>query len=230
MSRDREKCGIHSGGCNAPLTDNYTVDHIVPLSLAKSAAPNPQEFDRPWNYQPMHKECNERKKDETGDRELGRFEKIAIARTKTPNHWPRFQCKCHYLQILEGDLYVCTKGPIGTSQHKLYEGIVKDFGDENRQDAIMILGQWTAPGGKPAVGFNNMGKNQRGYILPSFSPKAVPGFNIAERCRVDIPTPKYVYVDEKGHMTPVTPESPLYVRTELNSSRLSPKPPPEGSA
>ena len=169
----------------------------------------------------MHKGCNERKKDKTGDREFGQFEKIAIARTNTPNHWPRFQCKCHYLQILNGDLYVCTKGPIGRSQHKLHEGIVKDFGGENRQDSIMVLGQWTAPGGKQAVGFKNMGKDQKGYMLPSFSPKAVPGFNIAERSRVNLPTPKYVYVDEKGHMTPVMPGSPLYNRARLNNSRPS---------
>ena len=230
VPRDSELCGIHSGGCGQALTTNCTVDHIVPLSLAKSVAPDPREFDEPWNYQPMHQECNERKKDETGDRELGQFEKIAIARTNTTNHWPRFQCKCHYLQILEGDLYVCTKGPIGTNQHKLYEGVVKDFGSENRQDAIMVVSQWTGPGGKQVVGFSNMGKNQRGYVLPSFSPKAVPGFNIAERCRVDLPTPEYVYVDEKGHMTPVTSESPLFAQAQLNSSRHSPKPRPEGSA
>ena len=171
VPRDSGLCGIHSGGCGQPLTANCTVDHIVPLSLAKSVAPDPREFDQPWNYQPMHQECNERKKDETGDRELGEFEKTAIARTNTPNHWPRFQCKCHYLQILEENLYVCTKGHIGTNQHKLYEGIVKDFGDENRQDAIMVLGQWTGPGGKQSMGFSNMGKTIGGTSSPASHPK-----------------------------------------------------------
>ena len=228
VPRDSGLCGIHSGGCGQALTTNCTVDHIVPLSLAKSVAPNPREFDQPWNYQPMHQECNKRKDDETGNRELGEFETIAIARTNTPDHWPRFQCKCHYLQILEGDLYVCTKEPIGPNHHKLYEGVVKDFGGENRQDAIMVMGRWTGPGGKQMAGFSNLDKTQRGYMLSSFSPKAVPGFNIAERSRVGLATPKYIYVDEKGHVTPVTPGSPLYAQTQRNRSRHSPRSRPEG--
>ena len=38
---------------------------------------------------------------------------------------------------------------------------------------------------------------------PSFPPKRVDGFNISERSRVGLPTPKYIYIDQKGYVTPI---------------------------
>ena len=121
----------------------------------------------------------------------------------TPDDWPRFQCNCHYLQIFDEDLHVCTQGPFGIGEHKLYEGVVKDFGDPDRQDGILVVGRWTGPGGARLLGFNRTDRNHRGYIFPSFSPKIVAGFNISERSRVGLPTSQRIYIDEKGYVTPV---------------------------
>ena len=203
MPRDSRLCGIHLGGCGRPITDKCEVDHIIPLGLADLIASTPREFDNPWNYQPMHEECNRDKADKMNGRELGEFEKIVATGANTPDDWPRFQCKCHYLQIIDGDMYVCTQGIVGIGQHKLYAGVVKDFGDTNRQDGILVLGRWTGPGGGQLRGFNRMGKNHRGSILPSFPPKRVDGFNISECSRVGLPTPKYIYIDQKGYVTPI---------------------------
>jgi hypothetical protein len=81
--------------------------------------------------------------------------------------------------------------------------VVKDFGEEDRQDAILVIGKWTGPGHAPMVGYNHIGKNERGFILPSYSPKRVQGFNIMEARRVGLPGPKYIYVNERGHVTPL---------------------------
>ena len=203
MSRDKGLCGVHLGGCGQPITGKCEVDHIVPLGLAKLIAPDASGFDSMWNYQPMHADCNRKKADTMNGRELSELETTVTVGANTPDDWPRFECKCHYLQILDGDLYVCTRAPVGVGERKLYAGVVKDFGEENRQDAILVIGRWTGAGGVPQVGFDRTGKNLRGYLLPSFSPRRVAGFNIFERSRVGLPAPKSIYVDEKGHVTPL---------------------------
>ena len=171
--RDSGRCGIHLGGCGRRIerSNQCEVDHIIPLVLAKLIAPAPREFDRPWNYQPMHKECNREKADRMNGRELGELETAATVGANTPDDWPRFQCKCHYLQILGNDLYVCTQTPAGTGKHKLYAGVVMDFGNQNRQDGILVAEQWTGPGGAQVRGFNRTGKNLRGYIFPKLKPR-----------------------------------------------------------
>ena len=151
----------------------------------------------------MHESCNRRKADAVRGRLLEDLEIAVTVGANTPDDWPRFQCKCHYLQIFDGDLYVCTLDPVGVGEHKLYTGVVKDFGEENRQDAILVIGQWTGSGGVPLVGFDRGRKNHRGYLFPSFSPKRVVGFNIFERGRVGLSVPKQIYVDERGHATPL---------------------------
>ena len=205
LKRDDWKCGIHMGGCAGQVQyrSQCEVDHIVPVVLYNSLAPEPRDFDNPWNYQPMHKECHKEKEDRLRGRKLGEVEAAVTVGTNTPDDWPRFECQCHYLQIVECDLLVFTKGPIDTGKHLLYPGGVRDFGNENRQDGILVPGQWTGPGGIPTRGFSKMGNNVRGFLLPSFSPKRVLGFNIFEARRVGLPGPKYIHIDEKGHVTPV---------------------------
>ena len=205
LKRDDWKCGIHMGGCAGQVQyrSQCEVDHIVPVVLYNSLAPEPRDFDNPWNYQPMHKECHKEKEDRLRGRKLGEVEAAVTVGTNTPDDWPRFECQCHYLQIVECDLLVFTKGPIDTGKHLLYPGVVRDFGNENRQDGILVPGQWTGPGGIPTRGFSKMGNNVRGFLLPSFSPKRVLGFNIFEARRVGLPGPKYIHIDEKGHVTPV---------------------------
>ena len=203
MHRDSGLCGIHLGGCGRPVAiDECTVDHIVPKALFESIAPTPSEFRREQNYQPMHGECNEKKMNMMEGRKLETFEKtIATGTNNTPDDWPRFRCKCHYLQILEGDMCVCTLGIVGVGEHKLYGGVVKDY-DGIRQDAIMVVGKWKEKG-KEMAGFDRRGNSVRGFLLPSFSSKRVPGFNISERGRVGLPVPKNIYVDESGYVTPL---------------------------
>ena len=104
-----------------------------------------------------------------------------------------------------------TNGPINIGKHLLYPGVVRDFGNEDRQDGILVPSQWTGQGGTNVVGFSRMGKNIRGFILPSFSPKRVVGFNIFEARRVGLPGPKYIHVDEKGYVTPVDDHSRMRV-------------------
>ena len=205
LKRDDRKCGIHMGGCSGQVQyrSQCEVDHIVPVVLSNALAPEPREFDNPWNYQPMHKECHKAKEDRLSGRELGELEAAVTVGANTPEDWPRFECRCHYLQIVEGGLFVFTRDPIDTGSHLLYPKVVRDFGDEDRQDGILVPGQWTGPGGIPTRGYANMDNNVRGFILPSVSPKRVPGFNILEARRVGLPGPKYVYIDEKGYMTPV---------------------------
>ena len=206
LKRDDRKCGIHMGGCGEEVRyrSQCEVDHIVPVVLYKALAPEPRDFDNPWNYQPMHKECHRAKEDRLRGRELGELEAAVTVGANTPDDWPRFECQCHYLQIVGSDLLVLTKGTIDNGSHLLYPGVVKDFGNEDRQDAIVVIGQWTGPGGIPTVGYSNMGNSVRGFILPSFSPKRVPGFNIFEAQRVGLPVPERIYIDERGHVTPVS--------------------------
>ena len=203
MSRDGRLCGIHLGGCGQPITGKCELDHIIPLGLAELIAPTPRELDNHWNYQPMHEDCNRKKADTMNGRLLEELERAVTVGGNTPDDWPRFQCKCHYLQIFGEDLFICTKEPVGISEHKFYAGVVKDFGDEDRQDAILVIGQWTGPGGIHQVGYDSTGKSPRGYIFPSISPRRTTGFNIFERSRVGLPTPELIHIDERGHVTPV---------------------------
>ncbi len=204
MSRDAGLCGVHLGGCGQPITKSgeTTVDHIVPQALFKAIAPTPSEFRRENNYQPMHKECNESKANLIEGRELGEFEKaIATGSNNTPDDWPRFHCKCHYLQILDGNMCVCTQGIVSVGEYKLREGVVKNY-DGVRQDAIMVTGFWVE-GGVKRAGFDRRYKSPKGFLLPSFSSQRVAGFNISERSRVGLPVPERIYVDDRGYVTPL---------------------------
>ena len=205
LKRDDRKCGIHLGGCGEPIEfrSQCSGDHIVPQVLFEAIAPKPTEFDDNWNHQPMHKECNLTKSDRLQGRILTDLEAATTIGANTPEDWPRFECKCHYLQIIEGGMYVCTKKPISPGQHLLYPNVVKDIGNEDRQDAILVLGRTTGPKGTPMVGYSALNKNTTGFLLPSFSPKRVQGFNIMEARRVELPGPDKIYIDERGYVTPV---------------------------
>ena len=110
LKRDKRLCGVHMGGCGRPIRigEPTTRDHIVPTALYSKVATKP-EFDQPWNWQPMHKACNE-------------------ANGSAIHGWPRFDCDCHYLQIHGRDLYVHTTEPLGKGRHKLLENIVSEDG------------------------------------------------------------------------------------------------------
>ena len=56
--RDAKICGIHLGGCMTSIQGKSTLDHILPQSLIPTFRLNSQEFNKDWNLQPMHPECN----------------------------------------------------------------------------------------------------------------------------------------------------------------------------
>ena len=61
LSRDNNRCGIHTEGCQKKITNNdATVDHIFPKAFMKTR-PNIYEFQREWNYQPMCEKCNHKR-------------------------------------------------------------------------------------------------------------------------------------------------------------------------
>ena len=209
--RDGNLCGIHLGGCHKAIVDQKgVIDHITPVSLFGSVSTNPAQFDSIWNYQLMHEECNRKKSDRLNGRKLGQLEAAVTTGNNAPEEWPRFECKCHFLQITEGAMSVCTTSAIGSSRYELCANVVKDFGNVNRQDAIMVPHKWIDRDGTKYFGYRNEINKQDGYALPSFAPKRVPGFNIFERNRVGLPTPDLIYIDEKGHVTPILQQVPRH--------------------
>ena len=209
--RDGNLCGIHLGGCHKPLVNQQeAIDHITPISLFGYISPNPAKFDSIWNYQLMHEECNRGKSDGLEGRELDQQETAVTTGNNAPDDWPRFECKCHYLQILEGAMYVCTTSMSDSGRYELCTNVVMDFGKVNRQDAIMVPHKWIDRGGTEYSGYRNEINKQDGYILPSFAPNRVPGFNIFERSRVGLPTPDRIYIDEKGYVTPILQHAPRH--------------------
>lgn len=91
LERDGYLCGIHSGGCRQKIdvdADDFDIDHIFPQTFIRDL-PNVNEFRKPWNYQPMHRVCHERK---------GRGQ---------INDAVQFDCMCHHNLIREDGRYVC---------------------------------------------------------------------------------------------------------------------------
>ena len=80
--RDNHLCGIHREGCGLPLSGAVTTDHIIPKSYFTAAFPESKWrlFEKPWNRQPMHKACDEKK----GGYLTG---------------FPMFDCGCHFMLI-----------------------------------------------------------------------------------------------------------------------------------
>ena len=208
LKRDNSRCGIHLGGCGKPIQwDNKNIppgDHIIPESLFNKTAENPQAFQDDWNIQPMHEQCGEEKSDRLAGSDLGQMEMFFSPFPNTPDQLPLFRCSCHYLQVSGEDLYICTRGRIDEGKYKLLSGFVKDFGDSNRQDAIMVVAHWPETGGTMRAGYSNLERKPRGYLFPSISPRRVEEFNISEQIRVGLPFPKRIYLDERGRVIPVS--------------------------
>ena len=123
------------GGCGKPIEkeEPCNVDHIFPRDLfSKVAEGRIAELNEDWNCQPTHVACNDSK-----DFRL--------------NEWPRFTCKCHYLQVCERDLYVYTRGVIGEGKHKLIEEIVSVRND--KVDAKIVIGTGKGKEGANIVGY-----------------------------------------------------------------------------
>ena len=184
LNRDNKLCGIHMGGCGQPIKkgEEYNTDHIVPKAFFSTVAKSRiAEFNKDWNCQPMHVCCNN---DVKSFRLSG---------------WPQFSCKCHYLQIYDSDLYICTKDNIGKDRHKFLANVVSNRND--KVDAQIIVGSSSGKGGKNIAGY---WEDRFGYLLPGIAQSRVELFNLTERARVGLPSPKYIWVDGAGQVTPLT--------------------------
>ena len=171
------------GGCSKPIEagERSNVDHIIPKALfSKVAEERTAEFNEDWNCQPTHVDCNDSK----DSRLIG---------------WPRFICKCHYLQVCGRDLYVYTRGDVREGRHKLLSGVVSD--QDDRVDATLIIGTGKGKGDTNIAGY---WEGRFGYLLPGIAASRVEMFNLNERARVGLPTPALIHLDDKGHITDVT--------------------------
>lgn len=190
LKRDGPHCGIHVGGCGKPVAiPEAKIDHVIPENLYTSLVEYPSQFNKRWNMQLMHSECNLNKGSETNYNPPNSYEQFVFSWTNAPDQLPTFRCQCHYWQIFEGDLYVCTQGVLGQDKHKLLSAIVADYEEPGRQDVKMVLKFQAGRDGRPEVGYNRT--RNMGYMLPTIPSRLVSAFNSAERHRVGLPTLYY---------------------------------------
>lgn len=97
LERDNSLCGIHLEGCGKPINSIHScnVDHIIPQKIFKQLAKgdngtflDEREYNRWWNKQPMHTQCNTKRG------------------TGYNRGWPNFTCKCHFLYFHNGHAFI----------------------------------------------------------------------------------------------------------------------------
>jgi len=164
--------------------EKSNVDHIIPLAFFSKVARSSHQYEHDWNCQPMHAKCNQQKAAELEE-------------------WPRFHCRCHFLQVEEGHLFVMTRGQPGTERHILLTDIVSESRD--KVDAKLVVGPEKI-GGRKVVGYSRI-KSPFGYLLSGIARSRVDLFNLHERMRVGLPTPDAYYVTEDGRVIPLGPYS-----------------------
>jgi hypothetical protein len=188
--RDGPHCGIHVGGCGETITiQEAEIDHVIPKNLYTSLVDYPSQFNKRWNMQLMHPGCNRNKGSEINYNPPNPNEQFVFTWTNAPDQLPTFRCQCHYWQIFEGDVYVCTQGILGQDQHKFLSAIIADYEEPRRQDVKMIVQFRVGRDGRPGVGYDR--SRNMGYALPTIPSRLVTAFNFAERHRVGLPTPYY---------------------------------------
>ena len=97
-------------------------DHMIPQAFTAFLSPRKKaEFNADWNLQPIHKTCNERRR--------GQF----------AGNWPLFTCRCHYLQIADGHIYVHDRLQENDRRHLLLETAVSS---ERGVQAPVVLRMW----------------------------------------------------------------------------------------
>lgn len=145
-----------------------SLDHIIPQSFFNNAGidANPKEFNQEWNLQVMHKECNSK-------------------RAGFIHGLPRFQCPCHYFQVVGSDLYVC----VATSQPSTRYLMLKNFVVPTRTGDPKAVGIRVEPvSSNPKAwpkGTLNIDKtNTSIHYLISINPSMVDSFNASEISRV----------------------------------------------
>ena len=208
IQRDGYECGLHVGGCgtDACSSPEADLDHIFPQAFFRDTkALNPREYDRPWNLQRMHKECNREAK--------GGF----------VSGFPVFKCACHWLQIrTQGGKYALELSyrPPGRD---IYRVVVVPYGKFDVGHGTISDPKGLLPSGEDHVvvgfiqasergmtissvttdpqaafsgarkSFSFVGKSKRGtirrgensHLFPLLAPSEVTAFNAFEKHRVD---------------------------------------------
>ena len=101
LQRDGYVCGRHVGGCLKPLSeDEANLDHIIPKAfyLANKKNDLRRVYNRNWNLQPTHPECNIK---------------------RVFQGFPEFTCDCHRLLIEDDALYLV----VGEDRFRLWSPI-----------------------------------------------------------------------------------------------------------
>lgn len=182
LPRDGYVCGTHLGGCKEPIKNraDATVDHMFTRSFFKDreAGIKPSEYNKDWNCQPMHHECNRRR----GGQIYG---------------FPIFACSCHWLQICQTaaghilNLHFIVNGAecviaVSTEGHSFVGGNIhagnfkKELGGI---DELPVAGVWSmgyVPPGQKGI----TGKGHMGHVFPRVFPDEVLEFNRLEQQRV----------------------------------------------
>ena len=168
LKRDENLCGIHIGGCGHNIRNraDATVDHIFTRSFFKDREMDikPQYYNKDWNCQPMHRECNNIR----GGQIAG---------------FPLFVCKCHWLKIekmIKGYMLLACYKKWGFSYQVSSEkhNFVSCNPSWGRIFSIWTMGA-VGPG-KSGI----TGKGHLGHAFPKISPNEVPEFNRLEIERV----------------------------------------------
>ena len=199
--RDDKICGIHLGGCMTSIQGKSTLDHILPQSLIPAFRLNSQEFNKDWNLQPMHPECN-------------------VNRGGTIRGLPCFQCACHYYEVVGDNLCIqyCDGQTLET--HSLMENFVKQSGSDPNGLSIRVepISQNPKSWSKTKT-LNLDSRNTPTHYVICITPPMVQEFNHRETERV-----RLIGQASQGR----GPTDVVYLSQEYNQNfRFSPNKGPE---
>ena len=182
LPRDQHLCGIHVGGCGMRIRNraNASLDHIFTKSFFKDREDSvrPKDYNKRWNCQPMHEECNSKR----GGQIYG---------------FPLFSCGCHWLKIDRTSKgYVLTMHyrtkrdrvafQVTSEEHSfVFRNIStgkfrSEFGGLPEIDTSSIWSMGQIKPGKKGI----TGRGQMGHAFPRISPEEVQLFNRLEVQRI----------------------------------------------
>ena len=182
-SRDGILCGIHVGGCGRRIRNraDASLDHIFTKSFFSDREDGitPKHYNKEWNCQPMHQECN----NERGGQIYG---------------FPLFTCSCHWLQIDR-----TSKGHVLTLHYRTKKSKFAFAVTTEEHNFVFrnpSTGKYRAQlGGSPEIEVSSMwsmgrlkpgkkgitGKGQLGHAFPRIAPEEVQIFNQLEIQRIE---------------------------------------------
>ena len=199
--QDDKICGIHLGGCMTSIQGKSTLDHILPQSLIPAFRLNSQEFNKDWNLQPMHPECN-------------------VERGGAIHGLPCFQCACHSYQVVGEDLFVLYQNGQMQETNLLLENFVIQHGPDPTSLSIRVepISQNPKSWSKTKT-LNLDSKNTPAHHVICITPPMVQEFNHRKTERV-----RLIKQASQGR----DPTDVVYLSQEYNQNfRFSPNKAPE---